>query len=70
MKLIDKMANGIEVLAPIIILFFACAAYWRYTENENLNLKNLEEKYDRKSKKIKPEMFQTLFYRSGINDKQ
>ena len=34
MKLIDKMANGIEVLAPIIILFFACAAYWRYTENE------------------------------------
>jgi len=34
MKLIDKMANGIEVLAPIIILFFACAAYLRYTENE------------------------------------
>ena len=36
MKLIDKMANGIEVLAPIIILFFACAAYLRYTESEKL----------------------------------
>lgn len=34
MKLIDKLANGIEVLAPIIILFFACAAYLSYTENE------------------------------------
>jgi hypothetical protein len=34
MKSIDKMANGIEVLAPIIILFFACAAYLSYTENE------------------------------------
>lgn len=37
MKLIDKMANGIEVLAPIIILFFACAAYWRYTEVEKFH---------------------------------
>ena len=34
MKLIDKMANGLEVLAPIIILFVACAAYLRYTEKE------------------------------------
>lgn len=38
MKLIDKMANGIEVLAPIIILFFACAAYLRYTETEKFHL--------------------------------
>ena len=37
MKLIDKMANGIEVLAPIIILFFVCAAYLRYTENEKFH---------------------------------
>jgi hypothetical protein len=34
MKLIDKMTNGIEVLAPIIILFVVCAAYLDYTENE------------------------------------
>lgn len=37
MKLIDKMGNGIEVLAPIIILFFACAGYLRYTENEKFH---------------------------------
>lgn len=37
MKLIDKMANGIEVLAPIIILFFACAGYLRYTETEKFH---------------------------------
>ncbi|HEU4861327.1 MAG TPA: hypothetical protein VFT15_15890 [Chitinophagaceae bacterium] len=37
MKLIDKMAKGIEVLAPIIILFVACAAYLRYTEREKFH---------------------------------
>lgn len=36
MKLIDKMANGIEALAPIIILFVVCAAYLDYIENEKL----------------------------------
>ena len=38
MKLIDKMANSIEVLAPIIILFVVCAAYLGYTENEKFQL--------------------------------
>jgi hypothetical protein len=46
MKLIDKMASGLDVLAPIIILFFACAAYWRYTENEKFH----REKFRREIK--------------------
>ena len=34
MKLIEKIANGIGVFAPIILLFFACASYLRFPENE------------------------------------
>ena len=49
MKLIDKMANGIEVLAPVIILFFACAAYLSYHENEKFQ----QEKF---RKEIRQEM--------------
>jgi arginine utilization protein RocB len=53
MKLIDKMANGIEVLAPIIILFFACAAYLRYTENEKFHTEEFRKELRQEIEKHK-----------------
>jgi len=35
MKLVKKVAEGIGVFAPIIILVFACVSYLSYTQNEN-----------------------------------
>jgi hypothetical protein len=34
MKLIHKIADAIEVFAPIIILLFVCASYLLYPGNE------------------------------------
>ena len=54
MKLIDKLANGIEVLAPIIILFFACAAYLRYTEGEKFQSEKFRKEIRQDMEKNKP----------------
>ena len=54
MKLIDKMANGIEIIAPIIILFFACVAYLRYIETEKFQSEKFRKEIRQEIEKNEP----------------